>query len=313
MSKNLTDADQYDSPITVPVGTDSRDDAAGDVELIAQRLANRTHHLNTHAAKKDQANTFTANQTINGELTVRDKMIVPVIDSSAAQLTIDDPLVCNFSATVNGTFRVQGGSTSFVENLIASKYIYVQGATNYVLVDGNVQAAEFKYASPPERTMQVPLYTAGAASAEGSTALVQPDKFTRAGLPLPSGARLKSVRVKLALTAGSNFDGVNYKVVVTRTKVDLGADWAGADEFLSFNKVEAHAQNRDRVVEIACNSDNIDHSGTASEDDIDAVGALALNDKYQFYVKIYNDGPTTADMYVKGIDMTFIDPGPRNH
>jgi len=63
--KNLTEADTYSTPIEVPEGTDSRNNAAGHVESIAQRLANRTHHLNAHAAKKNVANVFTEAQAID--------------------------------------------------------------------------------------------------------------------------------------------------------------------------------------------------------------------------------------------------------
>lgn len=70
--KDLTDADDYTSPITVPEGTDSRDDAAGDVERIAQALANRTHHMkwrldfvDVNAALKNAVNSFTEPQLIN--------------------------------------------------------------------------------------------------------------------------------------------------------------------------------------------------------------------------------------------------------
>lgn len=49
MPKNLTEADTFDATIQVPVGTDSRNQAAQDVERVAQGLANRTHYLHTHA------------------------------------------------------------------------------------------------------------------------------------------------------------------------------------------------------------------------------------------------------------------------
>jgi len=83
MSKDLVDVDDFTSPIHVPEGTDSRDDAAGDVELVAQRLANRTRHLknkvdplDTDAARKSQQNTFTKSQIINTELAWSDDPLV---------------------------------------------------------------------------------------------------------------------------------------------------------------------------------------------------------------------------------------------
>jgi hypothetical protein len=74
MSKDLTDADEFTSPIHVPEGIDSRNHASADVELVAQRLANRTRNLKNQldplvgdAARKSQQNTFTKSQIINTE------------------------------------------------------------------------------------------------------------------------------------------------------------------------------------------------------------------------------------------------------
>jgi hypothetical protein len=64
MAHNLTEADVFTTPISVPDGTDTHNTAANVVDAIAQALANRTKHLNDHAAFKDVANTFTAPQTI---------------------------------------------------------------------------------------------------------------------------------------------------------------------------------------------------------------------------------------------------------
>jgi hypothetical protein len=73
MAKNLTDLDSYGATITVPEGTDSRDDAAGDVELFAQQLANRTKYLKGRAdvaAYRNSANTFAGNQSVTGTVNV---------------------------------------------------------------------------------------------------------------------------------------------------------------------------------------------------------------------------------------------------
>ena len=66
--KDLVEVDEFSAPITVPEGADPRDNAAGDLEHIAQRLANRTRNLQalaSDAARKSQANTFAETQTIN--------------------------------------------------------------------------------------------------------------------------------------------------------------------------------------------------------------------------------------------------------
>lgn len=77
MPKNLTETAGFDTPITVPLGTDLRDHAADDVELIAQRLANRTAHLKAliealsaiDFARRDADNTFSANNTFQRTVT----------------------------------------------------------------------------------------------------------------------------------------------------------------------------------------------------------------------------------------------------
>jgi hypothetical protein len=84
--KDLTDLDEFTSPVTVPLGTRPRDNAAGDVELIAQRLANRTRNLKnlvdplaTDAARKSQQNTFTKTQIINSEGAHADDPLISTI------------------------------------------------------------------------------------------------------------------------------------------------------------------------------------------------------------------------------------------
>lgn len=66
MPKTLNESSVYVGGVTVPEGTDSRDDAADAVELLAQQLTNRTRYLkDVHdlldlaAAKLDEVNTFT--------------------------------------------------------------------------------------------------------------------------------------------------------------------------------------------------------------------------------------------------------------
>jgi hypothetical protein len=60
---DLTEAATFDTPITVPEGTDTHDLAAENVQDIAQRLANRTAYLKAradNAAQLNEDNTFTA-------------------------------------------------------------------------------------------------------------------------------------------------------------------------------------------------------------------------------------------------------------
>lgn len=63
MSHTLTEVATFDATIVVPDGGDSGANRAGDVELIAQRLANRSRALKAvtdQAAVKNAVNTFTA-------------------------------------------------------------------------------------------------------------------------------------------------------------------------------------------------------------------------------------------------------------
>lgn len=62
---NITPVDAFTLPVAVPDNVDSGVNRAGDVENIAQTLANQTRHLNLHSAKVDVANTFTVGQTID--------------------------------------------------------------------------------------------------------------------------------------------------------------------------------------------------------------------------------------------------------
>lgn len=74
MPKNLTETPTFAPDITVPEGDDSRDDAAGDVELLAQQLANRTAYLRVladAAALRPADNTFTGANTLTQELNVK--------------------------------------------------------------------------------------------------------------------------------------------------------------------------------------------------------------------------------------------------
>lgn len=65
MPHNLTEADVFTTPISVPDGLDSRNTAADVVDAIAQALANRTNNLNLHAARTNIVNTFVHSQFVD--------------------------------------------------------------------------------------------------------------------------------------------------------------------------------------------------------------------------------------------------------
>lgn len=108
MSKDLVDVDEFTSPVHVPEGIDSRDDAAGDVERIAQALANRTRNLKNildafgvGAAFEAQNNAFTGyntfTQTLDGIGTG------PVLSSNITPGDIGELWILRFS------FKYAGG------------------------------------------------------------------------------------------------------------------------------------------------------------------------------------------------------------
>ena len=100
MSHTLTEVATFEPTIVVPDGGDSGANRAGDVELIAQRLANRTRALKAvadDAAVKSAANTFTQPNTFNAMLT-------------ASAVTVTGNLDVNGNADVlGGDFRVLAG------------------------------------------------------------------------------------------------------------------------------------------------------------------------------------------------------------
>jgi hypothetical protein len=89
MPKVLIEADTFDTEIQVPDGDDPRDDAAGDVERIAQRLTNRTRRLQNHTAKLDSANTYTAQNTFDAPVYFHDVVEIDPNTSLDAGIHID--------------------------------------------------------------------------------------------------------------------------------------------------------------------------------------------------------------------------------
>src|ERR1044072_5153115 len=89
MPKNLTDANQFDAVIEVPSGIDSRNDAAGAVERIAQRLANRTHYLNQRTGKLASDNTWSGNNTFNNPTYLNDVLVIDPNSSDSTGIHVD--------------------------------------------------------------------------------------------------------------------------------------------------------------------------------------------------------------------------------
>jgi hypothetical protein len=91
MSHTLTEVATFDATIVVPDGGDSGANRAGDVELIAQRLANRSRALKAvtdNAAVKNASNTFTQPNTFSA-LTTMQTLHVNSTTEVAGNLWVD--------------------------------------------------------------------------------------------------------------------------------------------------------------------------------------------------------------------------------
>jgi hypothetical protein len=178
MSKDLTDVDAFSSPIHVPEGTDLRDDAAGDVELIAQRLANRTHYLNQRTAKLAGGNALSGTQAITGSATISADLDV------SGETTTDDLTVVATAVipAISGGVVITGGGLDADGDLYSA--------------DDVIAEDEFQYGTPPTRTTLIPLADNSSAifkSFEAHLLFGSSDVATWA-IKLPAGATLVEIR-----------------------------------------------------------------------------------------------------------------------
>jgi hypothetical protein len=112
MAKDLTELSIYGAIVTVPEGTDSRDDAAGNVELLAQQLANRTRYLKGRA---DVAAYVTADQTFTGNNAFTRALTVGTADPSKALLgTAETPGVLGEAWRLLFSFALAPGEFALV-------------------------------------------------------------------------------------------------------------------------------------------------------------------------------------------------------
>jgi len=88
MAHALTELDDFTSPITVPDGTDSRNNAAEVVEALAQALANRTKAINEHVAWFDVANVFTEGNTFEDNILAKAGVGVDSASANSPGLTM---------------------------------------------------------------------------------------------------------------------------------------------------------------------------------------------------------------------------------
>lgn len=191
MAHNLTEADAFTTPISVPDGTDTHNTAANVVAALAQALANRTKHLNDHVAYKDVANTFSAAQTI------------PVL---------------------NATDLAVANSATFGNDLVIGDDIDAGG--DIYAADDMIAGDEFQYATTPTRTKYLPLFRSfgeGVLDTIVTTSATCNIIFPSTGsihiwpIELPKGATLTSVAVILDKT------GTGTSTITLRRK--QGYDW----------------------------------------------------------------------------------------
>jgi hypothetical protein len=162
MAKTLTELDQFDAAIVVPEGTDSRNQAAQDVERIAQRLANRTKWLNSHAGKLAAnqqwtgTNIFTSLTRVEDQFTVKpDAPVNPALSAersagagSGWQWAADFQTGEASSTQRASLYTMQGGGTigGFAITYNA-RYVGGAAATQWTLIDVNQKATAliFRY------------------------------------------------------------------------------------------------------------------------------------------------------------------------
>jgi hypothetical protein len=107
MSHTLTEVATFDPDIVVPDGGDSGANRAGDVELIAQRLANRSRALKAvtdNAAVKNAANTFTQANTFSANIVVN----ADVVTSGAFKYQTPPTITKAISVAQGGGSSVHG-------------------------------------------------------------------------------------------------------------------------------------------------------------------------------------------------------------
>lgn len=119
MTKILTPLDQFTANVPVPEGEDERDDAAGDVEAIAQALTNRTHYLNQRTGKLGANNDWTAGNVFHGATEVHTTLFVDPDSASTPGLLIDrtggdyqEAIALRAGAGSDDRVRIYSGSNS---------------------------------------------------------------------------------------------------------------------------------------------------------------------------------------------------------
>jgi hypothetical protein len=200
--KDLTDVDEFSGPIIVPEGLDSRSDAADVVEAALQRVANRTHYLNQRTAKLAAANTFAANQQINGSLGVTGNITADDITSSGditilgdGDLHVGDDIDCGGELHV-GSFIDAVGDIFAGDDLVAG---------DNIVAGTNVTAGgAYQYSAPRNRDTWLNVFAGFGQGAISFGGGINHVAFGSAGhvhvwpIKLPQAAHLTRLRARVA-------------------------------------------------------------------------------------------------------------------
>lgn len=118
MAHNLIEVDAFTTPIAVPDGADSRNNAAEVVQALAQALANRTNRLNIHAPFKDVDNVFTGHNTFDALTSILANIESAATDATlgafVVRTTCDDDAHAGNKYKYVASFQVGGGGGVYV-------------------------------------------------------------------------------------------------------------------------------------------------------------------------------------------------------
>lgn len=229
MSHTLTEVDTFTASVTVPDGADSRDDAAGDVTTLAQALANRTKHLNEHAAKIDEVNTFVENQYFQGDGSFDGTV-------GAAALDVGNAIV-QTALTVVGTVTIPTmlGNVAIAGDLSVGGNAAIPNVAGNVTVSGDLAATrldavgdifagddlvatgEFQYASAKSRSTYLNMFRTEGQWAYSSAGAVRHMEAVNPGdaqvwpICLPHGATLTEARMLVDKAGGGSMTLRVYK------------------------------------------------------------------------------------------------------
>lgn len=273
MPHNLTEADVFTTPISVPDGLDSRNTAADVVDAIAQALTNRTHYLNLHAARTNAANTFTEPQIVDDDLSVTGDVNVDG-DVTAENIHAVDAITAH---TVDATADIYAGDD--------------------VIAEGEFQYGAVVAGHLPIRTKILPLF----------------DSFGNGVFDLAGSVPANTHHILLATNGDVHLWPISLPFGATVTRVELVMYKPGAGPNTTMRIVRKQGYDWTNPVTAMPNdaiiSTTIVSTGGDQMIDSGVLSQVIDNTQIQLFVTITAE----AGDRVYGIRVTFSDPGPRNH